>query len=153
MVAMDDSASMLCARVMRGISSMAKNETPARASSSHLFGRGQRFAEADHDLAVAQQGQIRAPFRRIRAQRTHLDDDVGLLENVGAGANTCRPGYILLVWKTRVDTSRLFDDYAGAQLSQCLASREASAQRAAHRERSRAALLWSGPRVTSSRNL
>ncbi len=33
MVAIDESASMLCARVMRGISSMAKYDTPVRARS------------------------------------------------------------------------------------------------------------------------
>ena len=33
MVAMEESASMLCARVMRGISSMARKRTPRAASS------------------------------------------------------------------------------------------------------------------------
>ena len=64
MVAMDDSASMLCARVMRGISSMAKNETPARARSDHFPHRRQRLAEANHDLSGPQQRQIRASLHR-----------------------------------------------------------------------------------------
>ena len=39
MVAMEDSASMLCARVMRGTSSMAKKEAPARGQIRALPAR------------------------------------------------------------------------------------------------------------------
>ena len=70
---MDDSASMLCARVMRGISSMASRLTPASASARAASSGGQRLAEADNRLPAAQQRQV---------------GRAGL--GVGAGAATCR---------------------------------------------------------------
>ena len=64
---MEESASMLCARVMRGTSSMAKKETPARARSRILLRGGERLAETDEGLAGAQQRQVRAA--RLRDSR------------------------------------------------------------------------------------
>ena len=51
MVAIEDSASMLCARVMRGISSSAKNETPAVGQIGAFFQRRKRLAETNQALA------------------------------------------------------------------------------------------------------
>ena len=48
---MDESASMLCARVMRGISSIANRLTLRAASSAHASGDVKGFTEADHNLA------------------------------------------------------------------------------------------------------
>jgi hypothetical protein len=128
MVAIDDSASMLCARVMRGISSMEKRNARSRQFGRFLH-RRQRFAEADHDLSRrAAAADPRGPLG-IRSERPHLHNNVGLLENLGARADTCRPSDILLVWKTRVDTRRLFDDYAAPSFPSVSAARGVNATR------------------------
>ena len=63
MVAIDDSASMLCARVMRGMSSIDNAVAPVCASAPIASGRSQRIGEADHRLAGSQQ-------RRAQEERT-----------------------------------------------------------------------------------
>ncbi len=58
---------MLCARVMRGISSRAKKETPAFGQVERFFERAQRLAQADQDLAGTQARQdLRGRLRDSR---------------------------------------------------------------------------------------
>ena len=83
MVAIDDSASMLCARVMRGTSSMAISIAPRSATPRAAVTGGQRIGEADDDLSRRMSAMSAAPRRRIRAGRADLRDDVRL-KDVGA---------------------------------------------------------------------
>ena len=70
MVAIDDSASMLCARVMRGISSIENAVTPRLRERADRVGRAERIGEADDDLSLAAAG-------RLRRHRADLENDVG----------------------------------------------------------------------------
>jgi hypothetical protein len=60
---------MLCARVMRGISSSAKNETPVSASLTIS--------------AATKERQILAAEFGVRAERPDLRQDFRLFENFG----------------------------------------------------------------------
>ena len=54
MVAIDDSASMLCARVMRGISSIENRLTPVGAICRMTCGSAERVGKANDRLPAAQ---------------------------------------------------------------------------------------------------
>ena len=58
MVAIDDSASMLCARVMRGISSIESSVAPGGGDVADRLRRAERIGEADDRLPA-----IAAPDR------------------------------------------------------------------------------------------
>ena len=60
MVAIDDSASMLWARVVRGISSTASRRAPAAAHRFDGAVRLQRLGESQHRLIAAKQLQVAA---------------------------------------------------------------------------------------------
>ena len=58
---------MLCARVMRGINSIAKKETPVAARAAVFLYRRERFTKTDYRLAGLQQAQDRrAPHPGLR---------------------------------------------------------------------------------------
>ena len=91
MVASDDSTSMLCARVVRGISSIAKNDTPAAARSD-----ASRTAVSGSPSPItiwpgAQEAKIGAAGFGIRAQTAELDQDVGFGENLFAAGRCVAP--------------------------------------------------------------
>ena len=101
MVAIDDSASMLCARVMRGISSIDSIVTPAAAGARSAGRRTERIGEADHRLSGAE--------RRVRRRGAHLQDDIRGQEHFGArhdGGALCT---IRVVRKAGGLARRLFD--------------------------------------------
>ena len=66
-MAIDDSTSMLWARVMRGISSIANSVTPRAATASIAACAVERLGKADHHLSDAQlRGVVAAARRRWR---------------------------------------------------------------------------------------
>ena len=81
---------MLCARVVRGISSTENEVTPVSAISSNRLDRSQRPQEADQHLAAAQQRQVVLAGPVVRAVAEDLDDDVGGPEHLGP--RRARPG-------------------------------------------------------------
>ncbi len=68
---------MLCARVVRGISSTENDVTPGRRDLADRLDRSQRPQEADQHLLAAQQGKVVLAGLVVRAVTEHLDDDVG----------------------------------------------------------------------------
>ena len=100
-MACDDSASIDCARVMRGTSSIAIAAAPVPASARHAGRVAERVQERDHDLAGAQARALRpslgaATFARHSAAgehagrvRHHLGPCLGVL---GVGVVRARPG-------------------------------------------------------------
>ena len=88
---MDESASMLCARVMRGMSSTENDVTPVAAISSRAFARPERPQKSDQDLPAAQQRQVSPASTIIGAIRQHLDDDVSGAEDISAAGQNLRP--------------------------------------------------------------
>ena len=82
---------MLCARVMRGISSMENRLTWRSAMRRDGIERGERLAEADDGLRRrAEQFDIAAAGLGIGAGRAHLQQDFGLGENLGAALADAR---------------------------------------------------------------
>ena len=82
-VAIDESTSIACARVMRGMSSSAKAVAPRRASAPMPSGARQGVEEADEDLVLAQELEVGVGRRLDASERTCRD--VGLAEYVLAG--------------------------------------------------------------------
>ncbi len=76
-VAMDESASMLCARVVRGISSTENDVTPGLRDLLDDFGRSEGPQKTDEDLSAAVQRKVGFPGDVVRAVAEHLRDDVG----------------------------------------------------------------------------
>ena len=74
---------MLCARVMRGISSIEKAVTPACASIADRIGLAERIREADHDLPLTQ------PARSGGTDRTW--SMMSAVENTASRAATVAP--------------------------------------------------------------
>ena len=111
MVAIDDSASMLCARVMRGISSIEKAVDAACASARIASGAPSGSAKPMTvwpDRSSASVGR----------NRPHLQNDVGGGEHVGSRAATVRAGLLVGgVGKSGRRPGVLLDDDVEARFS------------------------------------
>ena len=68
---------MLCARVVRGISSMEKEVTPVPAISWTISARSERAQEADENLVAAHEREVGFAGAVVRAVAENLRDDVG----------------------------------------------------------------------------
>ena len=83
---------MLCARVMRGISSTAKAvDTGRRRSPASSLHAAQRPQETDQHLPPAQQRKVALPGLVVGAIAQHLHDDVGGGEDLFAAGGNLRP--------------------------------------------------------------
>ncbi len=75
---------MLWARVMRGISSMARKLTPRSASERAASSGGKRLAEPDERLPRPEQRQVGGAGLGVGARRAHLHHHIGRLEHLFA---------------------------------------------------------------------
>ena len=110
MVAIDESASMLWARVIRGISSIDSIVTPAAAGLADAPAAAERIGEADDRLSGAE--------RRVRRGRAHLQDDIRGLEHFGARHDRGALRTIRVVSKAGGLARGLFDRDLQARLEQ-----------------------------------
>ena len=76
---------MLCARVMRGISSTENEVTPAAAISCKVrTSPTERTQESDEHLPAPHQGNVGAAGAIVRSVAQHLHDDVGGGKHIAA---------------------------------------------------------------------
>ena len=75
---------MLCARVVRGISSTEKEVTPVAAISLRVSRASERTQKSDQDLSAAKKRQIGFAGFVVGAVSEDLRDDIGLRKNCGA---------------------------------------------------------------------
>ena len=94
---------MLCARVMRGISSIEKSVAPVAASARIACG-------APSGSAKPMTACPDRSSRRLSRRRTHLEHDVGRLEHLRARHDRRPLRAIRLVRESRRDAGALFDD-------------------------------------------
>ncbi len=94
----EDNTSMLCARAMRGTSSIAKTVQPRRASSARSSGGRERLAHADDDLPLVMAVEVVATEEGVRAERPDLQQDVGGEDLVAVG----QLGAVLLIRRVGV---------------------------------------------------
>ncbi len=73
---MEDSASMLCARVIRGTSSMAKKDTPVAASSAHSRTAVSGSPNPIETWPGRSSDRSDAAQLGIGAETSHLGDDI-----------------------------------------------------------------------------
>ena len=78
---------MLCARVMRGISSTENEVTPAAAISCKRLERPQRPQKSDQHLAAFEKGNVCPAGTIVGAVAKNLHDDVGGGEDIAAAGN------------------------------------------------------------------
>ena len=119
MVAIDESTSMLCARVMRGINSMANSVAPRSASRSTAAG----FPSGSNGATITRASRINSrsalPGLWIGAEAANLQQHIGRLkqfatvrDNLGAGLAK------RIVREARGDTRARFNSHAVAALHQ-----------------------------------
>jgi hypothetical protein len=90
MVAMDESASMLCARVMRGISSMENAVTPVAASSRMVSSCPSGRTNPTRTWPARSSGRSAWPVTIVGAMAEHLDDHVSQAEDLGSRGDELR---------------------------------------------------------------
>ena len=95
MEAMAERASMLWARVVRGMSSTAKRGDAGLGDLLHGFGGGERAQESDEKLAAAHQREIGGAGFVVGAVAEDLNDDVALRENGGAVGENLRAFFLI----------------------------------------------------------
>ena len=83
-VAIEESASIDCARVVRGISSTEKAIAPVARHFLQRFLRSERAQETNQKLVAPQQGNVGLASAVIGAVTEYLGNDVGLREDSGA---------------------------------------------------------------------
>ncbi len=83
-VAMEESASILCARVVRGIISMRKGSDARAGNFLDNLARSQRPQKADQNLIAAHEREIGFAGALVRSVAEHLHDDIGVGEYGGA---------------------------------------------------------------------
>jgi len=105
---------MLCARVIRGISSIARNDTPAAANSGRLLHSRQRLAKPHEYLARPEQQQIRTTFIGVGAQAPHLRNNLRFLKELGAAGHPGSGLYVVLVKETSLDAGGIFHNFLDA---------------------------------------
>ena len=87
---MEESASMLCARVVRGMSSTENAVTPACGDLLHDFRGTEGPQKTNQHLPAAHQGKIGFAGNVIRSVAQHLHNDVGGAEYCGAVRHNLR---------------------------------------------------------------
>ena len=100
---------MLCARVMRGISSMAVCGGDC----------GERLTEADHRLTLPHECQVGGARLGVGARRAHLQDDVGEREHFFARGRDAHAFLgVFGVKESGADSGARFQDQLAAHLGQ-----------------------------------
>ena len=94
---------MLCARVMRGISSIESSVAPVAATSPNRLGRAERIGEADDRLAL--RAATRRPASRAPAARCRRSS------NTRRGRRSARPARVGVVGKAGRRAGARFDDH------------------------------------------
>ena len=118
MVAMEESASMLCARVMRGINSMARKLTPRsarlRAASSAVSGSPKPITVWPRRICARSSGAGLG----IGAGAAHLQNHVGRGEDLFAAGDAHAFGRVLGIGKTGARAGARFQHQFRARLIQ-----------------------------------
>jgi hypothetical protein len=112
MLAMEESASMLCARVMRGHQFHGQQVDAASRERLGPVQGGQRLGEPDHRLAAAELRHVARSRFHIGARRADLKQHLGGLKNLGAARNAHAFFAVFGIRKTgRLSGARLDDDF------------------------------------------
>ena len=106
---------MLCARVMRGISSMAKSATPVLASAVETLGLRERIEHADDRRALLH------GFDDLGAGASDGQHDIGIADGLGVGLGDLRAGrLVVLIGKVGAQPGASADCDARARLHELL---------------------------------
>ena len=110
---------MLCARVVRGISSTEKEVTLRVRDLLNGNKRPDGAQKSDQDLVAAKERQIGAARLVVRSVTEHLRDDVGRGKHLGPiRDNLCALGGVLGIGKARSDARAGLDDNLHACLGE-----------------------------------
>jgi len=118
-VAMEERASILWARVIRGISSMARKVTPAAARSEPSLAA---VSGSPNPMTVCPRRRSERSARPASglAPSVSLDDHVRGLKHFGPASQAGAASRVLVIGESGLYTSRPLDDDAGAQFRQCI---------------------------------